>query len=125
MTEAVTVTLMCVYHPYVCLIAMKLMVIYTSLFSLSSDDHAVIPRSPLPLERECVCVCERERGRERERVCECLCVYVCVRACVCVRERSRMGFGRDLRNSHEGLLKLQDWELKVRLVTCHSEHFNI
>ncbi|XP_075311324.1 tyrosine-protein kinase Fer isoform X3 [Odontesthes bonariensis] len=23
-----------------------------------------------------------------------------------------MGFGRDLRNSHEGLLKLQDWELK-------------
>lgn len=24
-----------------------------------------------------------------------------------------MGFGRDLRNSHEGLLKLQDWELKV------------
>lgn len=25
----------------------------------------------------------------------------------------RMGFGRDLRNSHEGLLKLQDWELKV------------
>uniref|UniRef100_A0AAQ5YZ65 Tyrosine-protein kinase n=1 Tax=Amphiprion ocellaris TaxID=80972 RepID=A0AAQ5YZ65_AMPOC len=26
-----------------------------------------------------------------------------------------MGFGRDLRNSHEGLLKLQDWELKVQL----------
>ncbi|KAI3362533.1 hypothetical protein L3Q82_012835, partial [Scortum barcoo] len=25
----------------------------------------------------------------------------------------RMGFGRDLRNSHEGLLKLQDWELKL------------
>ncbi|KAM3599282.1 uncharacterized protein V6R79_003050 [Siganus canaliculatus] len=24
-----------------------------------------------------------------------------------------MGFGRDLRNSHEGLLKLQDWELKL------------
>ncbi|TNN48978.1 Tyrosine-protein kinase Fer [Liparis tanakae] len=24
-----------------------------------------------------------------------------------------MGFGRDLRNSHEGLLKLQDWELKM------------
>lgn len=24
-----------------------------------------------------------------------------------------MGFGRDLINSHEGLLKLQDWELKV------------
>ena len=42
-----------------------------------------------------------------------------------MRERSRMGFGRDLRNSHEGLLKLQDWELKVRLVKCHSKHFNI
>uniref|UniRef100_A0A8D3BQV2 Tyrosine-protein kinase n=1 Tax=Scophthalmus maximus TaxID=52904 RepID=A0A8D3BQV2_SCOMX len=28
-----------------------------------------------------------------------------------------MGFGRDLRNSHEGLLKLQDWELKVLLST--------
>nr|XP_020478131.1 tyrosine-protein kinase Fer isoform X2 [Monopterus albus] len=27
--------------------------------------------------------------------------------------RSGMGFGRDLRNSHEGLLKLQDWELKL------------
>uniref|UniRef100_A0A673AVW6 Tyrosine-protein kinase n=1 Tax=Sphaeramia orbicularis TaxID=375764 RepID=A0A673AVW6_9TELE len=25
----------------------------------------------------------------------------------------RMGFGRDLKNSHEGLLKLQDWELKL------------
>lgn len=25
----------------------------------------------------------------------------------------KMGFGRDLRNSHEGLLKLQDWELKL------------
>uniref|UniRef100_A0A8C8K0U6 Tyrosine-protein kinase n=1 Tax=Oncorhynchus tshawytscha TaxID=74940 RepID=A0A8C8K0U6_ONCTS len=24
-----------------------------------------------------------------------------------------MGFGRDLRNSHDGLLKLQDWELKL------------
>ncbi|KAM9801398.1 tyrosine-protein kinase Fer [Neosynchiropus ocellatus] len=24
-----------------------------------------------------------------------------------------MGFGRDLKNSHEGLLKLQDWELKL------------
>lgn len=24
-----------------------------------------------------------------------------------------MGFGRDLRNSHEGLMKLQDWELKL------------
>uniref|UniRef100_A0A3P9PT04 Tyrosine-protein kinase Fer-like n=1 Tax=Poecilia reticulata TaxID=8081 RepID=A0A3P9PT04_POERE len=24
-----------------------------------------------------------------------------------------MGFGRDLINSHEGLLKLQDWELKL------------
>ncbi|KAG7273907.1 hypothetical protein CRUP_009163 [Coryphaenoides rupestris] len=24
-----------------------------------------------------------------------------------------MGFGKDLRNSHEGLLKLQDWELKL------------
>ncbi|XP_065140180.1 tyrosine-protein kinase Fer [Paramisgurnus dabryanus] len=24
-----------------------------------------------------------------------------------------MGFGRDLRNSHEGLIKLQDWELKL------------
>uniref|UniRef100_A0A8C2DGS2 Tyrosine-protein kinase n=1 Tax=Cyprinus carpio TaxID=7962 RepID=A0A8C2DGS2_CYPCA len=24
-----------------------------------------------------------------------------------------MGFGRDLRNSHEGLVKLQDWELKL------------
>lgn len=30
-----------------------------------------------------------------------------------IDRRSRMGFGRDLRNSHEGLLKLQDWELKV------------
>uniref|UniRef100_A0AAZ3RER1 FCH domain-containing protein n=1 Tax=Oncorhynchus tshawytscha TaxID=74940 RepID=A0AAZ3RER1_ONCTS len=24
-----------------------------------------------------------------------------------------MGFGRDLGNSHDGLLKLQDWELKL------------
>lgn len=24
-----------------------------------------------------------------------------------------MGFGQDLRNSHEGLIKLQDWELKL------------
>ncbi|MEQ2230772.1 hypothetical protein ILYODFUR_032842 [Ilyodon furcidens] len=26
-----------------------------------------------------------------------------------------MGFGRDLINSHEGLLKLQDWELKYHV----------
>lgn len=24
-----------------------------------------------------------------------------------------MGFGQDLRNSHDGLIKLQDWELKL------------
>ncbi len=37
--------------------------------------------------------------RERERESACLV--------------SKMGFGRDLRNSHEGLMKLQDWELKL------------
>lgn len=25
----------------------------------------------------------------------------------------KMGFGKDLKNSHEGLIKLQDWELKL------------
>ena len=38
---------------------------------------------------------------------------MCVSVCVCGRNKEKMGFGKDLRNSHEGLLKLQDWELKV------------
>ena len=38
---------------------------------------------------------------------------MCVCVSVCGRNKEKMGFGKDLRNSHEGLLKLQDWELKV------------
>lgn len=29
------------------------------------------------------------------------------------RVSGEMGFGQDLRNSHEGLIKLQDWELRL------------